>query len=223
MSFAAIPILITITPAPVVEQSEAISIRKLFEWAPFGLLGVFLISICYGIIFSMGTVYASNIGLNVKDVSYFMAAIFFGGLFLQWPLGRLSDKFDRRFVIVLSSIAAVVFAFLCTLQSKNNFQMTLIFSALMAGFLLPIYALFVALVNDDLRPEKILAASGTIVLVGSFGALIGPLLVALIMDFVGAQGFFWSLAGICSVIAIIGFIDRQGLSLSFDNQKQVNN
>lgn len=204
VSFAAIPILITATPTPVIEQSEAVSIRKLLEWAPFGLFGSFFINMCYGMVFGMAAVYASKIGLSIQEVSYFMASILFGGLILQWPIGRLSDKLDRRLVITLAAAAAAFFAFVCTQQSKNNFQQLLIVAALFGGFLLPLYALFIALVNDYMRPEKIVAASGTVLLVAGLGATIGPMTVALVMDITGAQGFFWCLTAICSLIAIYG-------------------
>ena len=204
VSFAAIPILITVTPSPEIEQTPSVSIRKLFQWTSFGLIGIFIINICDAMLFGMAAVYAANIGLSILEISYFVAAFIFGGLLLQWPIGYLSDRIDRNIVITLVSASAVASAYFCTLQSKDDFTSLLLFTTLLGGFLLPLYALFIALANDYMRPEKIVAASSTIVLVGGMGAATGPLISAVMMDIIGPQGFYWGLGSLCLIIFIIG-------------------
>ncbi|MCP3674008.1 MAG: MFS transporter [Gammaproteobacteria bacterium] len=204
VSFAAIPILITVTPSPEIEQTPSVSIRKLFQWTSFGLIGIFIINICDAMLFGMAAVYAATIGLSILELSYFIAAFIFGGLLLQWPIGYLSDRIDRNIVITLVSGAAAISAYFCTLQSKDDFLSLLIFSTLLGGFLLPLYALFIALANDYMRPEKIVAASSTIVLVGGMGAATGPLISAVMMDYIGPQGFYWGIGALCFVVFAIG-------------------
>jgi len=206
MSFAAIPILITVIPTPTIEPSSSIGIRKLLGWAPYGLPGAFLVNMCFGMIFGMAAVYASKIQLSTREISWFMAAILFGGLVLQWPLGRLSDKLDRRIVIVGASAAAGLFALLAATRGQETLGQLLLYVALLGGFLLPLYALFVALVNDYMRPEKIVAASGTVLLVGGLGAAIGPLLIAWVMDVFGTNGFFWFIGAVCGCVAALGLV-----------------
>jgi len=206
VSFAAIPILITVTPMPKVEKTDSVSISKLFQWTSFGVIGVFLVNICDAMIFGMAAVYGANIGLSVLEISYFVASFIIGGLLLQWPIGHLSDKIDRRLVITLVATAASLSAYFCTLQSKNNFYQLLLFTGLLGGFLLPLYALFIALVNDFMREDKIVAASSTVVLIGGLGAATGPLITSLIMKYFGAQGFFWGIGFICVIMAVYGAI-----------------
>jgi len=206
VSFAAIPILITVTPMPKVEHTDSISIGKLFEWTSFGVIGVFLVNVCDAMIFGMAAVYATNVGFSVLEVSYFVASFIFGGLIFQWPIGHMSDKIDRRLVITIIAYAATISAYVCTLQSKDDFYQLLIFAALLGGFLLPLYALFIALVNDFMREDKIIAASSTVVLIGGLGAAIGPIITSLIMKYVGTEGFFWGIGFISLIIAVYGTI-----------------
>lgn len=204
VSIAAIPILLTATPTPVIDQSEPISLRKLLSWAPYGVIGCFLVNMCHAMVFGMAAVYASSIGMNIREVSYFMGAIIFGGLILQWPIGRISDKLDRRLVLAVTSAIAAFFAVMCSTTDKAHFPLLLLYSALFGGFFLPLYALCVALVNDFMRPENIVAASGTVLLIAGSGAAIGPLAVASVMDLTGPQGFFLCLAAACITMAIYG-------------------
>ncbi|MCP4271763.1 MAG: MFS transporter [Gammaproteobacteria bacterium] len=204
VSFAAIPILITVTPTPKIEQTSPVSIRKLFQWTSFGVIGIFIVNICDAMLFGMAAVYAATIGLSVLEISYFVAAFIFGGLVLQWPIGFLSDRIDRTIVITIVSAAATISAYFCTLQSKNDMPLLLLFTALLGGFLLPLYALFIAFANDYMRPEKIVAASSTIILVGGMGATTGPLISALMMDTIGAQGFFWGIGMLCAIVCCLG-------------------
>jgi MFS family permease len=202
VSFAAIPILLTATPTPIIEQSESISLRKLFAWAPLGVVGCFLVNMCLAMVFGMAAVYARQIGMNIEEISYFMGAIIFGGLILQWPIGRISDHFDRRMVLAVTAALAAIFALLSTTTDKQNFVLLLLYSALFGGFVLPLYALCIALVNDFMRPQNIVAASGTVLMIGGIGSTVGPLAVAGVMDTIGPQGFFLSTATICTGVAL---------------------
>ena len=100
VSFALIPITLSVGRAPAFEAPESIGIRALFRASPLGVAGAFLIGIAHSALYSMGPVYGTEIGLAVDRTALFIAVALFGGLVLQWPIGWLSDRFDRRKVIV---------------------------------------------------------------------------------------------------------------------------
>ncbi|AFU98122.1 MFS transporter [Simiduia agarivorans] len=204
MSAAAIPILATATPTPVVTPTPSISPLKLFQWAPFGLMGVFLIQMCSAMVFGMAPVYANMVGLGTHQVAWLMAAIVAGALVLQWPLGMLADRFNRRLVATTLTAIAGALALTASLLPTENFILLLVSVGIFGGFALPLYAVFSALVNDYMRPEKIVAASSTILLVGGVGASVGPLVVAPFLDAVGPRGFFWSCAISLFTISLYG-------------------
>lgn len=204
MSAAAIPILATATPTPVPSLATSISPLKLFQWAPFGLIGVFMIQMCSAMVFGMAPVYGYQLGLDTHEVALLMAAIVAGALILQWPLGILADRFNRRAVATILTAIAGLLALVSAQLSPTSIIWLLCITGLFGGFALPLYAVFSALVNDFMRPDKIVAASSTILLVGGIGASIGPLLVAPFLDLAGPAGFFYGCAASLLSISVYG-------------------
>ena len=194
ISFALIPITLSVGRAPVFEAPEWIGTRALFRASPLGVAGAFLIGIAHSALFSMGPVYATRIGLAVDRLSFFIAAALFGGLILQWPIGWLSDRFDRRKVIVAVAWIAAGAAFGAGVGGVDSYVLLIGTTALLGGMSLPLYSLCGAHTNDHLTPRQIVAASATLVLIGGLGLTVGPLLAAVLMGLTGPAGLFWLLA-----------------------------
>ena len=202
VSFAAIPILMTVLPTPDLEESERVSVAHLWRRAPMGVIGIVLVQWCSSVVFGIGAVYAAKLGMTVAEVANFMAAIMAGGMFLQWPLGRLSDHIDRRWVMGVASILAAITAVFASQESGASWLLyTLAF--LFGGFALSLYSLVVALTNDHLRPAEIVPASGTIVLVGGVTSITGPISASLLIERFGLQAFFLMLAVCLLLMAAI--------------------
>lgn len=194
VSFALIPITLSVGRAPVFEAPESIGARALFRASPLGVAGAFLIGIAHSALFAMGPVYATRIGLAVDRLSFFIAAALFGGLILQWPIGWLSDRFDRRKVIVAVAWIATGAAFGAGVGGVDSYVLLIGATALLGGMSLPLYSLCGAHTNDHLMPRQIVAASATLVLIGGLGLTMGPMLAAVFMRLTGPAGLFWLLA-----------------------------
>jgi MFS family permease len=123
-----------------------------------------------------------------------------GGMLLQWPIGRLSDAWDRRQVLTAVTFLAAVFAVLASLAAGRSLLALFALAALFGGTNLPLYSLCVAYVNDHLERDQIVPASGTLVLIGGVGAALGPVSAAVAMQSFGPGGFFWWLAAIHAAI-----------------------
>ena len=121
VSIAVVPILITASSAPNFEAPERISFRRLIQVSPLAVVGMTCIGVIISMIFGMGAVYGNLIGLNNTQIGYFITAITLGTLIFQYPIGRLSDKFDRRAVILVSAIIAGLTASVAGLFGPNNF------------------------------------------------------------------------------------------------------
>ena len=204
ISFALIPITLSAGRAPVFEAPESMGARALFLVSPFGVSGAFLVGIAHGALFSMGPVYATGIGLAVDRLSFFIAAALFGGLILQWPIGWLSDRFDRRKVIVAVAWVAAGAAFGAGMAGAGSYAALIGLTALLGGMTLPLYSLCGAHTNDHLTPRQMVAASATLVLVGGAGLTLGPSIAAATMRLTGPSGMFWSLAAIHGCIGAYG-------------------
>ena len=204
ISLALIPITLSVGRAPPFEAPESIGVRALFRASPLGVAGAFLIGIAHSALFAMGPVYATEIGLSVERVSLFIAAALFGGLVLQWPIGWLSDRYDRRRVIVAVAWAASGAASVAGVGGGGSYALLIVSTALLGGMSMPLYSLCGAHTNDHLTPRQIVAASATLVLVGGFGLVMGPSLAAALMQYAGPAGIFWLLALVHGCIGAYG-------------------
>ena len=204
ISFALIPITLSVGRAPAFEAPESIGIRALFRASPLGVAGAFLIGIAHSALYAMGPVFATEIGLNVERVSLFIAVALFGGLVLQWPIGWLSDRFDRRRVIVAVAWIAATASLVAGVGGIDSYTVLIAATALLGGMSMPLYSLCGAHTNDHLTPRRIIAASATLVLVGGIGLTMGPLLAAVLMQVAGPQGIFWLLTLMHACIGAYG-------------------
>lgn len=202
VSVSLVPISLSITRAPKFEAPAHVSARTIYRTSPLGVVGVLLVGVAQGTLLSMGAVYANAIGMGVADVSVFMATALAGGMFLQWPVGHLSDHFDRRIIITIVTALAAVAAATGAIAGGQSTIILLVAVFLFGGLSFPLYSLCIAHTNDHLQPEQMVAASGTLILAASIGSVIGPTLTATLMSASGPAGFFWCLAAAHTAIGV---------------------
>lgn len=193
VSLALIPMLLSVTPAPRVSTPARVGLKQLYAISPLGAIGCLGTGMADGAFFGMGAVYAESIGLSVAEISSFMGIAVIGGMLLQWPIGSLSDRYDRRTVLTFVVFLTALIALIAGLTASLSKIGLLISIALFGGLYLPTYSLCVAHTNDYLDSQQMVAASGSLVLVFGIGASIGPLITALAMSWFGDGGFFWFL------------------------------
>ena len=202
MSLALIPLLITPTAAPAIENHPSMGVRKLFQICPTGVVAIFGTGILHGTIFAMGAVYAAKIGMSITEIVVFMSAAIAAGMFTQWPIGWLSDKFDRRTVIVISALIGAITAILLV-ALPHDIVNTIVLFGIMGAVAMPLYSLAIAHTNDRLQPEQMVGASGTMVLLSGLGSILGPLSVGYLLDWLGNSGYFIQLAIVQGLIAAL--------------------
>ena len=202
VSLAAMPILMTVLPTPPQEESARVTIAHLWQRAQMGVIGIVLAQWCASVVFGMGAVYATKLGMSVAEVANFMAAMMAGGMVIQWPLGRISDLIDRRWVMGAACILAAGAAAMASQHTVASWELYLL-AFIFGGFTLSLYSLVVALTNDHLRPAEIIPASGTIVMVSGLSSVTGPLMAAWLMQTLGLGSFFLVLAAVLLLMAII--------------------
>jgi MFS family permease len=188
LSISLIPILLTEIKAPEMDVQESLGLRALWKASPSGAATIGLSGLASAGFFGVGTIYAVKAGLSVSETALFMTLFIGFGALSQWPLGWLSDKIDRRKVIMFC--CATVICICMVLASFEFTSITLvILSALVGAFTLPLYSLGVAQSNDRLEPKQMISASGTIVLVFSVFAALGPLTMSYFLELFEMFGF----------------------------------
>jgi MFS family permease len=200
VSIAAVPILLSVIITPAIEETERVSIRHLWYRTPMGVTGIILSQWVSSILFGMGAVYATKLGFSVYQVANFMGAMMAGGMILQWPLGKLSDMVDRRWVMSVACLFAVFFALLISRESEASIRLYLLIF-MFGGCSLSLYSIVVALTNDHLRPSEIVPASGTIVLISGLTSITGPITAVFWLQIFGLQSFFVLLASCLLLLA----------------------
>lgn len=199
VSVSVIPILLSVSKAPSIEVSENASILLLYKVSPLGVFAMFFTMFAQGTSFNMMAVYGSSIGLGVKEVSYMVMVYMGGTLVFQWPIGWLSDRMDRRLVLALVSLASFIAGMIASLFTEPTVAFYLAFF-IFGGINLPMYSLCIAYLNDYLTPAQMVAASGTMVLIGGLGALSGSPIAALLMEQFGDIAFLWTTSGAFGIV-----------------------
>jgi MFS family permease len=202
VSLALVPISVTAVPAPSFDTPAHVGLRQLYRISPLGVLGGFGTGMANGMVFGMGAVYARVAGMSVSEVSLFMGLILLGGLLLQWPVGRISDVFDRRRVILAVTAFATALGLLLALVPDLLTQSKLGLVFLLGGTVLPMYSLCGAHLNDHLDASQMVAANSGYVLINGLGASLGPVTVSLAMAAAGPDGFFMALSAVLGAIAL---------------------
>ncbi|MCJ2187157.1 MFS transporter [Novosphingobium beihaiensis] len=194
ISLASIPVVLTRIIAPLPDADDSpLSFRELYGVSPLGIMGVCVTGLMLGGFYALGAVYASRLGMNLSATALFMSMAILGGVALQWPLGRLSDRMDRRKVIVWS-FAGTLAASLAIALVGSPGSLLMGLGAVFGGLSFALYPLCVAHTNDHLRPEQRIAASGGMVMLYSLGAALGPLAGATAMAIAGTGGLFFFIA-----------------------------
>ncbi len=191
VSFA--PILLSISPTPTFETTKPMSLGLLFRSSPLTFVGMALLGGVFAALFGMGSVYATSAGLNVGQVSTFVGTVFVGSMLLQYPIGWLSDRLDRRKLILLA--AALGSATSCAaFLIGDNFTFLLVAAFVLGGTVNPLYSLLIAYLNDYLATENMAAASGGLIFVNGLGAIGGPVVTGWLMEWAGPQGYWLFIA-----------------------------
>ena len=197
LSFA--PILLSVSPAPQFQTSKRMTLSQLWSISPLGVVGQFFLGAIFAALFGMASVYGTERGLTVKDISLFVAAIYFGGMILQYPIGWVSDRMDRRVLIFIVCSIGTFFSFAANLS--DNFIWLLIVAFIIGGVSNPLYSLYIAYTNDYLGHDDMASASGGLIFLTGIGAIFGPSIVGWLLDAYGAASYFWFIG---SVMAIMG-------------------
>jgi MFS family permease len=202
VSLAFAPILLSVSPTPGFATTRRMTLSELFRLSPLGVVGFFLLGAVFSAQFGMAAVYGTEAGLTVGRVTLFISMIYTGGLVLQYPIGWISDRVDRRGLILaaagLGAAAAMVPVIL-----PGSYTALLVAAFLIGGMTNPLYALLLAHTNDFLEVDDMPSASAGLMFVNGLGAIAGPLITGWAMNLVGPNGFFAYIAVV--LLAIFGY------------------
>lgn len=204
VSLAIIPVSITRTEAPIPQKPQPLPILKLFRISPLGFTSCLGYGLAIGAFWALAPVFASKIGLDIDGVAIFMALCILGGGIMQWPIGWLSDRFDRRIVLTLASLVAGGLAIVVAIGGEVFTPWVSYLGLIFGAASFPIYALSVSHANDYVDAEERVVVSGTLLLIYGAGAVVGPLIVGPLMQEISPVALFYFIGAIFFIVGVFG-------------------
>ena len=224
-SLALIPILLTKKKPPTFKRIKIMTLKELYESSPFGMVSSFLYGIVQSALFTLLAVYATSMNFTILEISIVTFLLAISGAIAQFPVGKISDIYDRRKVIIFSTFGAAIFSILTIIVTRQMYlpdglatskTWFYIFFILFSFCSLPMFSLILAHTNDYIAKEKFVAAGAGLQFIFGLGAISGPFLCSIIMDLFGSNGFFIFLFFFHSLIGIYG-IYRMKVRPTVDN------
>ena len=197
LSVAAVPVTLAPHEAPVPETSTPISAREVVRSAPLGMVGAAMSGLGTGAALGFGAVYASRAGFGVSGASQFVAAVLVGAIVGQIPLGRWSDRTDRRHVMGVAGGLVVVGAVVGEASTTaGSFLGALCAAALLGAGAFSLYGLSFAHMADYIEPGAMVSAGATLIKANGLGAASGPFLASMAISAFGPGGLFHLLGAV---------------------------
>lgn len=190
LTLGLVPVSLTNAPAPSFGDRTKLKLRQLYRLSPLGLAGVLATGFVNSAFYGLGPIFAHQIGLDDFNVSIFMGATIISGLAMQWPVGKLSDKYDRRIVLMSVFFAVAVACVAMVTVLRVHPAWTLAVACVYGGLSFTTYSLSVSHACDFLEPKDMAKAASSFVFTYCIGAVLGPIVAAWFMSATGPQGLF---------------------------------
>lgn len=190
VSLAAVPVALTTATAPQPPAIVQIRPRYLFRLSPVGFVGCFAVGLANSCFWALGPVFAQREEGDVTTIAIFMSLTVIAGAAGQWPLGRVSDRMDRRKVIIIACFGGALAGVGLMLSGQIWPRGLLLFAVLYGFFSFPLYALCAAHMNDFVEPDGYVEAASGLLLVFGAGAVLGPITASALMRYYGVDWLF---------------------------------
>jgi MFS family permease len=199
-----VPVVLTRVEAPRLEDIQPLSVRELYRISPLALVGSCFSGMAMSAYYGMGPIFARDAGFGVLQVSLFMSSVILGGMLLQWPIGRISDRFDRRTVLVgiLALVVLICIGGGAASIGRQGVPVFLGLGLLLGGTMTTIYPICVAQAFDYLPRARYVGASSGLLLGYSVGATFGPIVASFAMGRLGNAAFFGFIGAVAAVLAL---------------------
>lgn len=204
ITLGVVPVAVTRVHEPNIALAVPVRLRELLHTSPLGTIGALGAGAVNGAFWGMTPVFGQRLTLSDLDIALLMSVTIFGGAVLQWPIGHLSDRFDRRRVLIGVSLATAFVAAGGAYIVIHDSPGLLLTACLYGGLMFSLYGISVAHTNDHLHHGQVLEATRGLLLVYGIGALGGPLLGGIAMDLIGPVGLPAVSAAMASMLGLYG-------------------
>ncbi|MEZ5776628.1 MAG: MFS transporter [Hyphomicrobiaceae bacterium] len=206
LALALVPIALSPTAQPAHDDTVRMHLWDTWRISPLAFAACLTIGLTNSAFRTIGPLYARQIGLDLTGIAIFMGVGILGGAFLQIPFGWLSDRIDRRSVLMVATLGASLSALALSLGAGNDHRLVYGGAFLFGAFAMPLYSLAAAHANDFAKPGQYAALSAGLLFTFAVGSMIGPLAASLVMERLGPQGLFTYTAAIHACLIVWALI-----------------
>ncbi len=200
---ALLPVLISQHSAPRLPKREKIKFIEIFRYSKIGMSGAFCCGLVSSALYGLTPIFVKTTGASTTITAWFMALLIYGGGVLQWPVGKFSDRFDRRKLIAWMSLVSGLLSILVLTSAQLDLIYFLSSAVLFGAFSFTLYPLALAHINDSTPDGKLLYASAGMLTAFSIGAIFGPVLAAATIEIFGYAALFWNFSVIYVLYALL--------------------
>jgi len=204
ISLGVIPIAVTRVTEPRIELAVSVKLSELMRISPLGTIGALGAGMVNGTFWGMAPVFGQRLALGELQIALLMSATILGGAVLQWPVGHLSDRHDRRTVLIFVSLSTAVVAATVAMIVIHDLPGLVVAAAVYGGLMFSLYGISVAHTNDHLAHGQVLEATRGLLLIYGVGAFCGPLLGGIAMELAGPVGLPALSATTAAALALYG-------------------
>lgn len=206
VSLAVIAVAAAPARGPRRPRPSRVSLRRLVEISPSGVMGALGSGLALGAFYGMAALFTQRVGMSLEETAAFMFAAIIGGVLMQWPLGMLSDRFERRAVVIGVSLATAAVAAAIVVVGQHRPELLIFLAPAFGGFAFTIYPVSIAQANDRIDRRERVAVSGALIIVYGCGAAVGPPAAATIMNVLGPSGLFVFIAAVGILLAVVAAV-----------------
>ena len=205
LSIALVPILLTKRKPPTFKKISSIKIKELYKISPLGTFSMFCVGFIHPAIFTMGAVYGALMNFSILEISLYLFLITISGAIFQWPIGYLSDRFDRRIILIITTLLGSVLTILCFFSvsvSPDFINLSSNWKTLIQHISnhRMLFYIFIIL----LPKEKFVSAGAGMQIIFGLSAMVAPFLCSFFMKNLGPNGLFIYLFIFHTAIGLFG-------------------
>jgi MFS family permease len=196
VSLALVPVALTRAPAPKPIETARLNVPLLFRVSPLAAIGAPMIGLANAAFWAVGPIYPQMLGYPKDAIALFMSAVVIGAALMVFPLGALSDRFDRRYVMIGSALLGALSAMGLAEFGGKSVLYLIVFGGLFGAFVIPMFGLAAAHANDRADRAQALETNGGLLLLHSSGSIVGATMGGLAMATFGPPALFAYVASI---------------------------
>ncbi|MDX1402681.1 MAG: MFS transporter [Kiloniellales bacterium] len=203
-ALAILPVGLTRLRTPPPPESVSLSLKKVWRISPVGLAGLFAVGGLTMMVQGFAPIYAASLDYSKDDIALLLFLMQFGMIAVQYPLGALSDRVDRRYVLIIACAIIIVSAGLATRINGGGLILMVLIFAVWSGSTETIFSVANAHANDRADPSDYVTLSSTLLVAWSLSAFLLPGLATVLTEFFGPKAFMFLAIAIASLY--FGFV-----------------